>query len=81
VLGGHSVCKKWCGAATAAQRAMCAPSLEVLKTRLDGALGGLSWWGQPAHGRGLLLGGLKVPSNPSHLLFCDSMNNVFHEKR
>ena len=31
------------------------PSLEVLKARLDGALGSLSWWGQPVHGRGLEL--------------------------
>jgi len=29
------------------------PSLEVLKARLDGALSSLSWWGHPAHGRGL----------------------------
>ena len=30
------------------------PSLEVLKAGLDGALGSLSWWGQPAHGSILL---------------------------
>jgi len=35
-----------------------APSLEVLKARLDGALGSLSWWGNRAHGRGLELGDL-----------------------
>ena len=29
----------------AAQRAVGAPSLEMLKTRLDGALDSLSWWG------------------------------------
>jgi len=28
-----------------------APSLEALEAGLDGALGSLSWWGQPAHGR------------------------------
>ena len=38
--------------------AVDAPSLEGLKARLDGALGSLSWWGQPAHGRGLELDGL-----------------------
>jgi len=43
---------------TAAQRCMGTPSLEVLKARLDGALGSLRWWGQSAQGRGLELGGL-----------------------
>ena len=28
---------------------MGASFLEVLEARLDGALGSLSWWGQPAH--------------------------------
>jgi len=28
------------------REAVGAPSLEVLKARLDGALGSLSWWGQ-----------------------------------
>jgi len=32
-------------------------SLEVLKA-IDGVLGSLSWWGQPAHRRGLELNGL-----------------------
>ena len=32
-------------------RAMGAPSLQVHEGRLDGGLGRLSWWGQPAHGR------------------------------
>ena len=31
--------------AQAAQRRRCAPSMEVFKARLDGALGFLSWWG------------------------------------
>jgi len=35
-----------------------ASSLEVLKARLDGAMGSLSWWGQQSHGRGLGLGEL-----------------------
>jgi len=35
-----------------------APSLEVLKARLDGALGRLSWWEHAAHGRRLELDGL-----------------------
>jgi len=30
----------------------------VLKARLDGALGSLSWWGHPARGRGLELSDL-----------------------
>ena len=33
------------------REAVGAPSLEVLKARLDGALDILSCWGQPAHGR------------------------------
>jgi len=37
----------------AAQRAVDAPSLEILKATLNGALGSLSWWEQPAHGMGL----------------------------
>jgi len=40
------------------REAVGAPSVEVLKARLDGALGSLSWWGQPAHGRGWELDGL-----------------------
>jgi len=32
---------------------MGAPSLELLKTRVDGALGSLSCWWQPAHVRGV----------------------------
>jgi len=41
-----------------------------LKARLDGALGSLSWWGQPAHGRGWNWMGFKVPPQPK--LFYDS---------
>ena len=33
---------------------------------LDGALGSLSWWGQPVHCRGWGWVGFKLPSNPSH---------------
>ena len=41
------------GAGTAAQRAVGAPSLEVLRAGLDGALSSLtSSGGHPAHGRG-----------------------------
>jgi len=32
--------------------AVGAPSLEVPKARLDGALCSLVWWGQPAHSQG-----------------------------
>ena len=47
-------------------------SLEVLKARLDGALGSLSWlWGQPCPWQGLGLGGLWGPFQPK--LFCDVM--------
>jgi len=53
------------GTDTAAQRAVGTPSLEVLKARWDEALGSLSWWGQPAHGRGWDSVGCKFPSNPS----------------
>jgi len=40
-------------------RAVGAPSLGVLKTRLDGALGSLSWWGAPSPWQGVIF---KVPS-------------------
>jgi len=33
-------------------------SMKVLKARLDGALGSLSWWGATSPRRGLELGGL-----------------------
>jgi len=43
------------GPGTAAHRAVGAPSLEVLRAGLDGALGSLSWWGaaSPRQGLGL----------------------------
>jgi len=41
-----------------------APSLEVLKATLNGALGSLSWWGQPVRGRGLELSDLEGPFQP-----------------
>ena len=34
------------------KEAVDAPSLEMLKAGLDGVLGSLICWGQPAHGRG-----------------------------
>jgi len=39
------------------REAVGAPSLEGLKARLDGALGSLSFWGQPCPCRGLELAG------------------------
>ena len=39
--------------------AVGAPSLEVLRARLDGALDTLSWWGVPAHSRGWGWGALR----------------------
>ena len=47
-----------------------APSLEMLKAKLDGALGSLIWLGgnQPT-AEGWNLVGFMVPSNPSHSMF------------
>jgi len=53
-------------AGTAVWRSCGAPSLEVVKAKLYGALGSLSWrGGSPAHGWGLELG-FMVSSNPKH---------------
>jgi len=49
------------------REAVGAPSLEVLKARLDGALGSLSWWVAAmttAGGWNQMI--FKVPSNPSY---------------
>ena len=43
-----------------------APSLQVLEAGLDGALGSLSCWGQPDHGRGWAGGAFEVFSSLSH---------------
>jgi len=53
--------------AQAAQRSCGAPSLKVLKARMDGTLGRLSWWGAalPLLG-GLELEVLKASSNSNH---------------
>jgi len=48
--------------------AVCAPSLEVLRTRWDGAPGSLSRREQPAHSRGWNGVGFKFPSNRSRFL-------------
>ena len=57
---------RW-GTGTAAQRSCGAPSLEVLKARLDGALGSWTGGGQPCPWQGgwnwVIF---KVPSNPCH---------------
>ena len=45
--------------------ALDAPSLEMLKARLDRALGSLSWWGA-AHGRGWGWVIYRVPTNIGH---------------
>ena len=49
------------------QRAASTPSLEVLKARLDGALGSLIWWvaALPMAG-GWHWVGFKVPFNPNN---------------
>lgn len=54
---------------------MGAPSLEVHKARLDGALGSLSWWEALCHGRGLELDGLKGPFQSKS--FYDSVIGIF----
>jgi len=43
---------------TAAQRSACAPSLELPKARLDGALCSLSWWEAASLWAGVGAGGL-----------------------
>jgi len=54
------------------------PSLEVLKARLDGALGSLGWYGMGRLVALRVVGGwssmiLEVPSNPSHsMTVCDA---------
>ena len=50
------------------REAVGAPFLEVLKTRLDGALGSLSWWWQPCPQQELGMVGFAVPSRPTHSL-------------
>jgi len=45
MLGRNSLLKGLRGPGTTAQRAGSAPSLQVPKARLDGALSSLSWWG------------------------------------
>jgi len=48
------------------REAVGAPSLEMLKARLDGAQGSLSCWRHTAHGRGWSWRGFEVPSNPNY---------------
>ena len=55
------------------RKAVDAPSLEVLKARLDGALGSLGWYEMGRLVALPVVGGwssmiLEVPSNPSHSL-------------
>jgi len=49
---------------TAPPRSCGAPSLEVLKARLDGALGSLSWWGAALPTSWGWMG-FEAPSNPN----------------
>jgi len=51
------------------REAVDSPSLEVLKARLDGALGSLSWWAValPTAWCSYWMS-FKFPSNPSHLM-------------
>jgi len=49
------------------REAVDAPSLEVLKAKLDGALGSQSWWAAALLTAGFGAGwSFEVPSNPSH---------------
>ena len=60
--------------AQVAQRAMDAPSLEVFKARLDGALGPDLVVGSPVHSTGLELdGSLRCLPTQTVLWFCDSV--------
>ena len=63
------------GAGTAVQSSCGAPSLEVLKARLDGALGSWAGWGQPCPWG--VLGGLWDPFQPKP--FCDSMIHFYYK--
>jgi len=47
-----------------------APSLEVPKARLDGAMGKVSWWGATSPWQGVELDDLQGPSQPKPS--CDS---------
>ena len=57
--------------------AVGAPSLEALKTRLDGALGSLSWWGAalPMAGDWNLMG-FQVPSDQNHFVILCFYNQL-----
>lgn len=72
--GGNSLHRGGWGSDTAAQRGMGAPSLEVPKARVDGALGSLTCWGaaSPRH-RSWSWVFCEVPSNPTTLWFCASL--------
>ena len=50
------------------------PSLEMLKARLDGAVGSLCWWGAASPWQGSELDGLWGPFQPKPL--CDSRSTV-----
>lgn len=60
---------------------MDAPSLEGLKARLAGLGPGQPYpaFGNPAHGRGLEMGGLKVLSNPSHSVITRHKSDLIEE--
>ena len=69
------------GSGTAAQRAVAAPSLEVPKARLDGAMGSLNWRGWPVHGRGWGWVGFKFPSSLSlSIILCIPTQRIFLQK-
>jgi len=61
------------------REAVDAPPLDVLKARLDGALGSLIW--QPAHSKGWNSMIFSVPSNPSHSMILRSNREELVSKR
>jgi len=56
------------------REALRAPSLEAFKARLDGALGSLSWWGQPCPWEEVETGESSVSIHPK--TFCNSILNI-----
>jgi len=66
MLGGNSLLRGQRGPGTSAQRAVGAPSLEVLKARLDGPWA--AWAGGDSQPMAVSWNwmGFKAPSNPNH---------------
>jgi len=66
---GNNYSLRWRGTGTSCPENVDTPSLEMLKARLNGALGSLSWWVATLP---MELGRLfKVPSNPRHSMIIE----------